>query len=79
MISVNELKKLSFEEKLTLVEELWDSIAEEGEHLELPDWQKEVLAKRLLAHQADPGSEVSWEEVKQIVEHDNSYGLSPKN
>ncbi len=49
---------------MKLVEVIWDSIAAEAELLEVPQSHKDKLDRRLTAHDADPHSGSSWEDVK---------------
>ena len=58
-----KLKELPVEERLRLVEELWDSIAADRQQLPLTDAQKEELDRRLDAYEKDPGSGRSAEDV----------------
>lgn len=44
---IMDLHRLSQQEKLILIEEIWDSITHGQEEPESPDWHKEVLRKRL--------------------------------
>ena len=41
-----EINQLEFSEKLTLVEEIWDPIAQSNQELSLSQWQKQELDKR---------------------------------
>ena len=50
---VPRLNELPIEDRLRLVEELWDSIAAEQENLPLTSSQKEELDRRLAALEAD--------------------------
>lgn len=59
--------ELSIEERILLVEDIWDSIAAEQDQVPLTKAQKELLQKRLDAYEADPGNVVTWEEVKARV------------
>ncbi|MBK1633677.1 hypothetical protein CKO31_23620 [Thiohalocapsa halophila] len=43
---IDEAHALSLEDKLRLVEEIWDSIAEDGRAPPLSDWQQAELDKR---------------------------------
>ena len=43
---IKEIGKLDLTEKLTLVEDIWDSIAQSNSELPLPEWQKVELGKR---------------------------------
>ena len=65
-ISVRSLgiDRLSLAERILLVEEIWDSIAAEADALEVPQSHEDELDRRLTAHEADPHSGSSWEDVK---------------
>ena len=58
------IDRLSVEERLTLVQELWDSIATEVEAAPLSEAQKQEDDRRLAAHRANPRSAIPWEVVK---------------
>jgi len=62
-----ELLKLSAAERLELIEELWDSLDEEGEALALTDAQREDLERRLAEAEADPTGGSPWEEVRERI------------
>lgn len=55
------LDRLSVEERLALIGELWDSLDTEPP---LTDAQKADLDQRLAAFQADPKAGSTWDEVK---------------
>lgn len=55
---------LSVEEKVRLVEELWDSIAEQAEMLPLEEWHKATLESRLIDQSKAPGAATSWQDLK---------------
>lgn len=58
------IDELSVEERLALVEELWDSIAEATP---LTDAQRAELNRRLAEHQANPDDVIPWEVVKASI------------
>ena len=58
------VERLSLAERILLVEEIWDTIAAEAEALEVPQSHKDELDRRLTAHDANPLSGPSWEDVK---------------
>ena len=62
------IDQLSVEERLALVEELWDSIAESTGKLPLTEAQQAELDRRLAEHEAHPDDVVSWEDVKASIE-----------
>jgi putative addiction module component (TIGR02574 family) len=57
------LDQLDVNQRLALVEELWDSIAAEGADLPLAPAQAVELNRRLADHRAAPDDVVSLEEV----------------
>ncbi|MGI0490881.1 addiction module protein [Alkalinema pantanalense CENA528] len=59
--------ELTLSEKLQLLEDLWDSIAQSPEQVPVLDWQKEELAKRKAAYLRNPNSGSSWELVKERI------------
>jgi putative addiction module component (TIGR02574 family) len=61
------IDQLTVAERISLVEEIWDSIAAASEEVPLSDAQKEELDRRLAAYQANPQSGSSWEDVKARV------------
>lgn len=61
------IDRLSVEERLALVEELWDSIADESAVAPLTDAQIAELERRLADHKAHPEDAVSWDDVKASI------------
>jgi len=57
-------KKLSISDRILLVEEIWDTIAEENQAFELTDAQKRELDRRLDWARANPGEGRTWDEIK---------------
>ena len=69
-ITVNDLLGLPVSERLQLVEDLWDSIAEVPEAIELSEDQRADLDRRLEAYHKDPETGSPWNEVKErILKH----------
>jgi putative addiction module component (TIGR02574 family) len=60
-----DYEKLSIAERLQLVEDIWDSIADETEALPLTDAQKAELDRRLEQYRRDPDSAIPWEQVRE--------------
>ena len=57
--------KLGRAERLQLVEDLWDSIAEEDTQSPVPEWKREELRQRKARFSRHPASGRTWEQVKQ--------------
>lgn len=62
---ISNFKDLPISERIELVEDIWDSIAEETPvSLQLSAAGRAELQRRIAAHQADPSSSIPWEEVR---------------
>ena len=59
-----QAKNLSIPDRIRLVEEIWDTIAEENEAFELTDAQKRELDSRLEFAKSNPGQGRTWDEIK---------------
>ena len=62
---INELSQPNKNEKLLLVEALWDSIASDPDEVNVPDHHKSILEQRLQTLEEDKKSGSSWKEVRQ--------------
>lgn len=62
-----EAGKLAVEERIELVEAIWDTIAEERD-LPLLEEHRQILDQRLEDLAADPEDEAPWEEVRARLE-----------
>ena len=60
-----DIQDLSQSERILLAEQLWDSIADDQDSLEVTEAQMELLQQRLAAYKASPDEGSSWEEVKK--------------
>jgi putative addiction module component (TIGR02574 family) len=61
------IDRLGIEDRLALVEEIWDSIAADSPAVPLTDAQRAELDRRIADHEANPGDVVPWEEVKASI------------
>ncbi len=66
--TIERLLALPPEDRLALVEALWDSLAADPRSVPVPEWHMEILAERLdeAGRDDDPGE--SWETVRRRVE-----------
>lgn len=62
--AVAEINALGIEERIRIVELIWEGIAAEGAPSELTDAQRREVERRLAAHERSPDTVVRWEEVK---------------
>lgn len=61
------IERLGIEERLTLIEELWDSIAADSTAVPLTQAQRAELDQRIAEHEENPNDVVPWEEVKAAI------------
>jgi putative addiction module component (TIGR02574 family) len=59
---------LPVDEKIDLVQELWDRIAASPDDVPVPDWHLETVRERLAAHRRAPEQTVSWDDVRRELE-----------
>ncbi len=65
MTTAMDYSGLSVSERIQLVEDIWDSIADESpDAFPLSEAQKAELYRRLNAHRTDPGTAIPWEQVR---------------
>jgi putative addiction module component (TIGR02574 family) len=68
--AMTQLSNLPVSERLTLVQELWDSIAQSQAEMPIQDWHREIINARLAdfdGRETEPGltRENVWEQVDQ--------------
>jgi putative addiction module component (TIGR02574 family) len=59
--------EMSVAQRILLVEEIWDSIAENPEAVPLTDSQKLELERRLTSYHENPGAGSPWTEVREKI------------
>lgn len=64
---LEEILRLSVEERIQLVEAIWDSIAEHPEALPVTDAQRRELDRRLADHLRDPQATRPWSQVRDSL------------
>lgn len=73
------IDRMSVDERLALVEAIWESIATAVEGAPLTDAQKTEVERRWAAHQANPQAAVPWEQVEAaaLAELVRAHDLTP--
>ena len=66
-VSLADILELPVPERIRLVEEIWDSIAEVPEAVPLTEEQKVELDQRLDAYREDPNGGSPWPDVKARI------------
>lgn len=64
-MTVAELKTMSVDERLVLMEELWDSLCHENVSAQSPEWHKEILDDRIDLINAGKAEYISIQELKK--------------
>ena len=55
---------MSVAQRLDLIAEIWDSIPESSDALDVSAWHREEIEQRLSAADANPEAGVPWEDIK---------------
>jgi putative addiction module component (TIGR02574 family) len=66
-MTTNDIARLSLAERIQLVEEIWDSIADEVAAMPLSDTHKSVLDERIAKLKNGTDKLSSWKEAKERV------------
>ena len=66
-ITMDDIRELSVDERIDLMDLIWDSIAAEPGGMEISDDFKRELDRRLDSMRDSPDDEVSWEEAKRRI------------
>lgn len=67
-VDVTEIKQLPIADRLSVIEDIWDSIASESTQIDVPQWHREVLRQRLAAHRANRTEGPPWPEIRRRIE-----------
>jgi len=62
-----EINRLKLTEKLILIEDVWDSIAQKNQELPMPEWQKRELDQRYKSYKAGEQNLHDWESVHESL------------
>ena len=63
-LTKTDVASMSLDERLALLDILWESIEEPDVAFAPPDWHREVIEERLAEAERNPGDGVPWEVVK---------------
>jgi len=62
---VQQARALPLEQRVELIDALWETVAAEGYEPPLTQLQAEELDRRLAAHRRHPEDVIPWESIKQ--------------
>ena len=58
---------LSVDEQIDYVQSLWDHIAAKPEDVPIPDWHREIISERLVAHRDGKDQGKEWQEIEREI------------
>ncbi len=64
------LNKMSIEEKLQLMETIWDDLSRNADKMPLPEWHREILAERESAIARGEEHFEEWDDAREKIEKD---------
>jgi putative addiction module component (TIGR02574 family) len=67
--TLNEIATLSIEDRILLVQAIWDGIAAEQAYPDLTIKQKKELDRRIDDSDAIPDNVMTWEEIKASIKN----------
>lgn len=70
------IDRLSVDDRIRLVEEIWDGIAESVQSMEIPRSHQEELERRLAAMEENPNAGSTWDVVKARLQRASETGVS---
>jgi len=62
-----EFEQLSVDEKVQVVQDLWDRIAMSPDQLSIPDWHRKELLRRQKEWANNPDQGENWDDIKQAL------------
>ena len=65
--TLNEIATLSVEDRIRLVQAIWDTIAAEQAYPDLTEQQKRELDSRIDDYEMNPDNVLTWEEIKASI------------
>jgi len=68
MIAQEEIRRLTFPEKVALLETVWAEIATDPSQVEVPQWHKDILDQRDLDLREGQAVALEWEGAKKQID-----------
>jgi len=66
-VNLTPVLQLPVQERIRIVEAIWDSVADSAHEVDLQPWQSEELDRRVAEFEANPIEGVPWAEVKRRI------------
>ena len=66
-MSIAEIRQLPLNEKLQIMEAIWEDLRSRAEDVSVPQWHKELLDSRHEAVEAGHEEVLEWDEIKDSL------------
>ncbi len=66
-VTLNQITSLGIEDRIRLVQAIWDSIATEQAYPDLTEVEKQELDHRITAYETNPDDVMTWEDIKDSI------------
>ena len=66
-MSITDIKKMPLIERVYLMEQIWDTLRDEPQHLGSPTWHEDILKERKEAYKKGKVKSYTIEEIKQKI------------
>ena len=66
-IKTSDILAMSVEQRLDLIERVWDTLVDTPDKVPVPAWHLEAIDQALDAHERDPEAGASWDDVRQRI------------
>lgn len=66
-VTLNQITSLDIEDRIRLVQAIWDSIAAEQSYPDLTEVEKQELDHRITAYETNPDDVMTWEDIKDSI------------
>jgi len=66
-VSIDHILELPTADRVAVVQEIWESLVENPEHVEITAAQREELERRWIDFQRNPDEGESWSDVKKSL------------
>ena len=64
-LDMDAVRQLSVAERLSLVEEIWETISDDPSAVPVSEEQLAEARRRLAAHDAEPSSAIPWDQAEE--------------
>ena len=61
------LARMTVDEKLRIMEDLWEDLSRDEEQVEVPQWHKDVLAERERLVRSGKARFIDWNEARKRI------------